>query len=173
LNARRPFDLDAYVDRIRSRPCFICAMLAGDPAFAHHVVYEDEFAIAFLNKYPTLRGYTLVCPKAHREQVTGDFELSEYLRLQALVHAVGEALRKVFEAERIYVLSLGSQQGNRHVHWHVAPLPPGAPFEAQQFAALDVGAGVLTLDEAEMADIARRIAAELADYRVGTGVSPR
>jgi hypothetical protein len=29
------------------------------------------------------------------------------------------------------------------------------------------------LDEAEMADIARRVAAELADYRVGTGVSPR
>ena len=33
-------------------------------------------------------------------------------------------------------MSLGSHQGNAHVHWHVAPLPPGVPYEEQQFAAL-------------------------------------
>ncbi len=37
---------------------------------------------------------------------------------------------------RMYSLSLGSQQGNSHVHWHVAPLPPGVPYEQQQFYAL-------------------------------------
>ena len=173
LAERRPFDLDAYVQAIQTLPCFICRLVAGDPDFAHHVVYEDDFAIAFLNKYPTLRGYTLVCPKAHREQVTGDFDLPDYLRLQTLVHRVAEAVRKVCAAERVYVLSLGSQQGNSHVHWHVAPLPPGVPFEDQQFAALDVTRGVLAIDDVEMADLARWIAAELSPYRVGTGVSPR
>ena len=161
MSERRPFDLEGYVEAIQTRPCFICGLVAGDPAFAHHVIYEDEFAIVFLNKHPTLRGYSLVCPRDHREQVTGDFDLPDYLRLQALVHAVGEALRRVFAAERVYVLSLGSQQGNRHVHWHVAPLPPGVPLEDQQFAALDVTRGVLAIEEAEMADLARRIGAGL------------
>ena len=30
--------------------------------------------------------------------------------------------------ERLYLLSLGSHQGNAHVHWHIAPLPPGVPY---------------------------------------------
>lgn len=159
---RQPFDMEDYVRRITMGPCFICRMAAGDPDYAHHVVYEDDFAVAFLNKHPTLTGYTLVCPKAHREQIGGgDLSLDEHLRLQALVYAVAEALRRVLPAERVYVLSLGSQAGNRHVHWHVAPLPPGVPLEDQQFAALDVTRGVLAQSEAEMADLARRIAGEL------------
>jgi hypothetical protein len=42
------------------------------------------------------------------------------------------AVRRTVEAERVYILSLGSQQGNRHVHWHIAPLPYGVPFKEQQ-----------------------------------------
>ncbi|WP_304712405.1 hypothetical protein [Phenylobacterium sp.] len=49
---RRPFDIDGYGKLVRERQCFVCGLVSGDPAFAHHVVYEDEFAIAFLNKYP-------------------------------------------------------------------------------------------------------------------------
>ena len=157
MTERRPFDLEAYVERATRGPCFICALVAGDPDYRHHVVYEDDWAIAFLNRNPTLAGYTLVAPKPHREQVTGDFTAGEYHRLQEVVRRVGEGLRRVTGAERIYILSLGSQQANRHVHWHVAPLPPGVPLEDQQFAALDVTRGVLSLSDAEMADLARRI----------------
>ena len=163
MTERDAFDLDAYVERATQGPCFVCRLVAGDPDYRHHIVYEDDFAIAFLNKWPTLAGYTLVCPKAHREQVTGDFTEAEYLRLQALVRRVGEAVRRVTQPERVYILSLGSQQANRHVHWHVAPLPPGVPLEAQQGAALDVTrAGVLRLSDAEMADLARRMGEALA-----------
>lgn len=144
---------------IRTGPCFICGLVSGDPAFAHHVVFEDDFAIAFLNRFPPLLGYVLVCPKAHLEQVTGDFSQPDYLRLQAVVYAVSQALRAVLEVERVDVLSLGSQQGNRHVHWHVAPLPPGVDFEAQQFAALDAErVGYLAMEEAEMQQLAHQIA---------------
>jgi hypothetical protein len=58
--------------------------------------------------------------------------------------------------ERLYVLSLGSQQGNRHVHWHLAPAPPGLQFEQQQLAALDTDV-VLDLSETEQADLASRL----------------
>jgi len=163
LAERQRFDVASYVASIQTRPCFICGLVAGDPAFAHHIVFEDDFAIAFLNKFPTLAGYVLVCPKAHLEQVTGDFSQPDYLRLQTLVYRVSEALRTVLDVERVYVLSLGSQQGNRHVHWHVAPLPPDVPPEDQQLAALDVArTGFLAMDEAELVGLASRIAAALA-----------
>lgn len=163
---RQKFDVASYVASVQSRPCFICGLVSGDPAFAHHVVYEDAFAIAFLNKFPPLPGYVLVCPKAHLEQVTGDFSREDYLRLQALVHEVAEALRATLETERVYILSLGSQQANRHVHWHVAALPPGVPLEDQQFAALDVErAGFLAMAPEEMAALAERIAGAMREAR--------
>jgi ATP adenylyltransferase len=166
VTERDGFDLDAYIERSTHGPCFICRLVAGDPDYRHHVVYEDEFAIAFLNKWPIQAGYTLVAPKAHREQVTGDFTEDEYLRLQAVVRRVGEAVRRVTRPERLYILSLGSQQANSHVHWHVAPLPSGTPLEQQQFVALDVvRAGVLRLSDAEMADLARWIGEALQAQR--------
>jgi diadenosine tetraphosphate (Ap4A) HIT family hydrolase len=122
----------------------------------HPVVYEDETAIAFLNRFPTLLGYTLVAPKGHREEVTGDFTEDEYAALQRVVWRVGEALRTVLPCERLYVLSLGSQSANRHVHW-LAPLPPGVPFEAQQLAALDWSGGVLDVSDSDQAELAARV----------------
>jgi diadenosine tetraphosphate (Ap4A) HIT family hydrolase len=132
-------------------------MLAGNPAYRHHLIYEDETAVVFLTRYPTLAGYTLVAPRAHREQATGDFTLEEYLALQELIYRVAEAIRQVVPTERIYILTLGSQQGNRHVHWHVAPLPPGVPYEEQQTAALDHCRGILPLSDEEMTALARAI----------------
>jgi diadenosine tetraphosphate (Ap4A) HIT family hydrolase len=158
---RKPFDLAAYTLRSTRGPCFVCALLAGDPDYAHHVICEDESSVAFLNRNPTLAGYTLFAPKAHRTEVTGDFTEAEYLGLQRQLWRIGEAVRRAMGAERLYLLSLGSRSANAHVHWHVAPLPPGLPLEAQQFAALDVTRGTLALDEAAMAAIAARIRAEL------------
>ena len=97
---RKAFDLDAYVERSTRGPCFICRMVAGDPDYRHHVVFEDDFAIAFLNKWPVLAGYTLVAPKPHRQQVTGDFTAEEYHRLQELVRRVAEAARRVTSPAR-------------------------------------------------------------------------
>jgi diadenosine tetraphosphate (Ap4A) HIT family hydrolase len=55
-------------------PCFICQIVARKPDYPAHIVYEDDIAIAFLDKYPSLCGWTLVAPREHREQVTADFE---------------------------------------------------------------------------------------------------
>src|SRR6266540_2798119 len=144
---RRPFNLAAYHELSRIQPCFICEIANGNPVYrtAHAMIYEDANVLVFLNRFPTLLGYTLVCPRAHREHPTADFTPDEYLMLQRMVYRVGEAVSREVPTERLYILSLGSQQGNRHVHWHVAPLPPGLPFEEQQLAALD--ADVLDLSE--------------------------
>ena len=151
-------DLDAYHRRARTGLCFVCGIAARDPDFTgHHIVYEDGDAIAFLNRWQTQRGYTLVAPKEHREQAMGDFTVDEYLALQRIVYGVAEAVRKEVGAERVYVFSLGSNGGNAHVHWHVVPLPPGTPYEEQQFAVMLETAGVLDIPRDEKADLAARI----------------
>ncbi len=154
---RQHFDLAAYVRRVQSGPCFICEIVAKNAEYAHHIVYEDDAAIVFLNAYPTLYGYTLVAPRRHCEQVTGDFTLDEYLRLQRVIFYAAEAVRQVVPTERIYLLSLGSQQGNRHVHWHIAPLPPGVPYDQQQLAALNIENGYLTLSDEEAIGLSARL----------------
>jgi histidine triad (HIT) family protein/ATP adenylyltransferase len=63
--------------------------------------------------------------------------------------------------ERTYVYSLGSQQGNAHLHWHIAGLPPGTPYAEQQFHALMAENGVLPVTPGQAADTAVRLRAAL------------
>jgi diadenosine tetraphosphate (Ap4A) HIT family hydrolase len=157
---RRRVDFEAVRRELAGR-CFICELLAGNPEYAHHVVYEDERTIAFLQRFQTLLGYVLVAPKEHREDVVRDFDRDEYLALQAVVQRVGRAICEAVPTERLYVLSLGSRQGNSHVHWHLAPLPPGVAFEQQQLAAIDTELA-FDLTEDELEELAARIRAGLS-----------
>jgi diadenosine tetraphosphate (Ap4A) HIT family hydrolase len=156
MNDRKSFDLDAYMERIQNNPCFICEMIAGRLS-GNQVIYQTNEWIAFLNKYPTLYGHVLLAPVAHREQVSRDFTVEEYLSLQQAIYWMAEAVRRTVETERLYILSLGSQQGNRHVHWHIAPLPYGVPFQQQQLEALRSDHGILEIPDEEMEKLAMRI----------------
>jgi diadenosine tetraphosphate (Ap4A) HIT family hydrolase len=163
VRPREAFDLEAYRRRTQQRACFICALANGDPEFrsTNELIYEDDDVLIFLNRYPTLLGYTLVCPRRHVERVVGDLSEDEYLALQRWIYRVGNALEQVLPTERLYVCSLGSQYGNRHVHWHVAPLPPGVAYDDQQLAALSLDRGVLSVSRDEMADLSAQIRTRL------------
>jgi diadenosine tetraphosphate (Ap4A) HIT family hydrolase len=124
-------------------------------------IYEDNAVLVFLNRYLTLLGCTLVCPRRHVERVVGDFSEAEYVDLQRWIYRVGRAIEQVVETERLYILSPGSQQGNRHVHWHLAPLPPGVPFDEQQLAALSMRRGVLSMSQQETFELAEQIRSHL------------
>ncbi len=160
---RRPFNLEAEIRRARTGPCFICEMVRGNPDYAHHVVAEDDGAIIFLSKYPTLRGYCLVSPKAHVEDLAEGMSQDAYLALQQRIHRLARALKMTFDAERIYVLSPGSASANSHVHFHVAPLPKGVPLAHQQYHALMAERGILEIPTAEMREIAAAISEAYAN----------
>jgi diadenosine tetraphosphate (Ap4A) HIT family hydrolase len=150
-------DMEAIHHGFRTRPCFLCTMVQGGVQSPENIIYEDDWALVFLDAYPRAYGYTLVAPKDHREQVTGDFSLEEYLDLQRLIYRVSEAVREEVGAERMYLYMFGSKQGNSHVHWHVVPLPPGVPYEEQQGAWASWSKGVLRIPKEEMASLAERI----------------
>ncbi len=154
-------NMEAFHYRYRTRRCFVCEIVAGVNDRLQHIVYEDDRAIAFLDSYPRAYGYTLVAPKEHREQVTGEFTVDEYLELQRLVYKVSEAVREEVGAERLYLYSFGSNQGNSHAHWHVVPLPPGVPYEEQQGVWASWEKGVLKIPDEEVASLAARIGSKV------------
>ena len=164
---RRKFDRADY-DREVAHGCFVCRLVQESPALdPHQVVWLGKEAIIFLNRFPMVYGHLLVAPLAHLEQVTGDFTLHRYLGLQRVVHAAAEAVRLALRPERVYLLSLGSQQANAHVHWHVVPCPPGMPLEQQQLALLDAEErGVLQLSQEEGEALAARLRAHLPSWMV-------
>ena len=150
-------DMEAMHRGFRTEPCFVCEMVNGNVLSPENVIREDEQTLVFLDAYPRAYGYTLVAPKEHREQVTADFTMEEYLEIQKLLYRVTEAVREEVGAERMYIYSFGSNQGNSHAHWHVVPLPPGVPYEEQQGAWASWSKGVLRIPNEEMASLAERI----------------
>jgi diadenosine tetraphosphate (Ap4A) HIT family hydrolase len=163
-HGRVRLDLDEYSQKSQTNPCFICQIVAGTHHFPHGEIYRDDRAIAFLNRFPTLYGYALVAPLQHVHGPVTDMAENEFLDLLRLVHRVGRAISAVVPTERMYVLSLGSEQGNAHIHWHLAPLPPGVPYEQQQqYNALMLEAqGYIDMSPEERQKLAQQIAAALA-----------
>ena len=154
-------DLAAYVRDVQTRPCFICRLARGDEPVGTVVVRDDRH-IVFLPNFFVQRGYVLVAPIEHREAVVGDFRVDEYLALHRLIHRVGAALSATVPTERLYVLSLGSNQGNAHVHWHLVALPPGVPYDEQQYHALMAENGVLDVTSDERRVLAEELARQLS-----------
>jgi diadenosine tetraphosphate (Ap4A) HIT family hydrolase len=162
---RVPFDLAGYERRTRDNSslgsCFICSIAAGD-LDDHLLISRDDVCVSFLAKWPTLVGYALLAPLEHRTQVVGDFTENEYVDIQRRVHRLGLAISAAVPTERLYVLALGSNTGNAHVHWHIAPLPPGVAYEQQQYAALMHEEGYLDIPHSDQAALARSIAEIMA-----------
>jgi diadenosine tetraphosphate (Ap4A) HIT family hydrolase len=151
------------VRRVRTGPCFVCGIVRGSPSQPELILHRDRIAVTFLARPGVVPGHTLVAPVRHAEAVVGDFALADYLELQRRVHEVGSAVAAVVETERLYVLSLGSQQGNAHVHWHVVPLPPGVPYADQQLGLFDLARlGVPDLAPAEQEAVAAKLRMLLA-----------
>jgi diadenosine tetraphosphate (Ap4A) HIT family hydrolase len=135
--------------------------VSGTHGYRHHAVYEDAETIVFLNRFPTLLGHCLAAPRRHAEDWVHDLDEAEFLALQAVVRRVARAVAAVVPTERMYSLSLGSLQGNAHLHWHIAPLPPGVPYDQQQYHALMTENGLLDVDDSAQAALAEAIRSRL------------
>ncbi len=77
--------------------------------------------------------------------------------VEGVVHRVAGAVAVSVPTERMYSLSLGSQQGNTHLHWHIAPLLPGVPYDQHQPHALSADHRALAVDDNSRAALAQTI----------------
>ena len=108
--------------------CVFCAIAAGEiPCFK---VYEDDFALAYLDINPFAKGHTLVIPKAHAADVSeiGDDALKE---LVVRVKRVASHLKDALGCDGFHILQNNGEaagQTVRHIHFHIVPRWNGDPI---------------------------------------------
>jgi diadenosine tetraphosphate (Ap4A) HIT family hydrolase len=113
MTERVPFDVAAYERRVRAGGCFICGFLAGEPGMEHELLYDDGLHVAFLSRYPTVRGYALVVPRRHVEDVVRDLTSDEYLAFQTVVYRIARAINEVVPTERTYLCPVAGKHAGQ------------------------------------------------------------
>jgi histidine triad (HIT) family protein len=87
-----------------------------------HVVYEDDQCLVILDKYPSIKGQTLVIPK---DEVDYAFDLPAplYQHLLTIARKIAHASDKAFATERTCLVVEGFEIP--HAHIKLYPMTPG------------------------------------------------
>jgi histidine triad (HIT) family protein len=86
-------------------------------------VYEDDYALAFLDIFPQGAGHTLVIPKIAATNLL-TFPVAELGTYMARVQTIAIAVQKAFAAEGVTVFQFNGKAGGQtvfHLHFHVIP----------------------------------------------------
>lgn len=109
-------------------------------------IAEDENFYAFLDINPVAKGHTLVIPR-HEIDYIFDLSAEEYTAFWNFAHKVATAMKAVMPCKRIGVAVMGLEVP--HAHIHLIPI--------NKESDMNFFAGKLTLDDSEMAEIAKKI----------------
>ncbi len=109
-------------------------------------IAEDENFYAFLDINPVAKGHTLVIPR-HEVDYIFDLNNEEYAAFWNFAHKVATAMKAVMPCKRIGVAVMGLEVP--HAHIHLIPI--------NKESDMNFFAGKLTLDDSEMAEIAKKI----------------
>ncbi len=120
-------------------------------------VYEDHDTLALMDVFPQTRGHTLVIHKrAHARNIL-DVEPEPLQAVILTVQRVTRAVRAALKPDGLMVSQFnGAASGQTiyHLHFHIMPRWDGVPLGRH------AGGGMA--DPAELAELARAIAAEIA-----------
>lgn len=109
-------------------------------------IAEDENFYAFLDINPVAKGHTLVIPR-HEIDYIFDLSAEEYTAFWNFAHKVATAMKAVMPCKRIGVAVMGLEVP--HAHIHLIPI--------NKESDMNFFAGKLTLEDSEMAEIAKKI----------------
>ncbi len=115
--------------------CVFCAIAEGEiPAFK---IFEDEFALAYLDINPFSRGHVLVIPRRHAETIE-DLSDEELGRLASLVKKIASHVKATLPCEGFNILQNNGEaagQTVKHVHFHIVPRQSPGPIEFENHPA--------------------------------------
>ncbi len=99
--------------------CVFCKIIKGNVPCKK--VYEDRYAVAFLDADPANVGHTLVIPKKHFETIE-HMKRSDFDGLSEAILKVGRGIMKISEGLNI-LQNNGKVAGQvvPHVHFHLIP----------------------------------------------------
>jgi Diadenosine tetraphosphate (Ap4A) hydrolase and other HIT family hydrolases len=102
--------------------CVFCKIVRGEePAY---IVYEDEYVVAILDKYPVNKGHTLVMPKRHYRDIT-EIPDEELCRVIKITKAVTIAVMRALKVPGVRVVQNNGAEAGQvifHIHFHVIPV---------------------------------------------------
>ncbi len=105
--------------------CLFCSIVRKE--ISAEIVYEDDYAVAFLDIHPHAPGHTMVIPRIHAENI---IELPSD-GIGPLFRAVQSTVRKIQEALAPSGFTIGINHGKvsgqavEHLHIHIMPRFPG------------------------------------------------
>lgn len=126
-----------------------------------HKIFEDDVTLAFLDISPQSTGHTLTISKWSRARNLLEAEPHAMAEIMNTVQRVARAARRALNPDGIHVAQFnGGDTGQSvfHLHVHMVPRWKGKPLGILQY--YEPGA---LADQAELATLAARIAAQVVD----------
>ncbi len=99
---------------VKDTSCVFCKIVAG--AAPAHIVYEDAFTIAFLDKYPRTRGHLQLVPKQHYRWI---YELPDMGAFFTTSQRIIRGIIPVLRADHVTLSSFGHEV--THAHLWIVP----------------------------------------------------
>lgn len=138
-----------------AKSCVFCSVVSGQsPA---HIVLDDAFCVAFLDRTPLFHGHVLVVPRTHCSNLE-DLPLDAVGPLFSRVQAIARVLPEALGVEGTFVaINNRVSQSVPHLHIHVVPRKKGDGLKGFFWPRKKYSS------EEEMGAIALRIAGRLSD----------
>ncbi len=105
----------------RMDDCIFCKIVAGEIPCTK--VFEDDFALAFMDIMPLGKGHLLVIPKDHYGSIL-EIEPDLYGRLASLICKLAKPLKAAVNPDGMNVMQLNGKAANQvvpHLHVHLVP----------------------------------------------------
>lgn len=98
--------------------CIFCKIVKGEiPCYK---IYEDDFALVFLDAFPSMLGQTLVIPKNHLGGYIFGLKNSDYSRLLLISKRIARAIDRALKPIKTGLVIEGIEVN--HVHVKLFPL---------------------------------------------------
>jgi histidine triad (HIT) family protein len=110
--------------------CIFCKITAGEERA--WLVYENEHAVAVLDRSPAVAGHTLVLPRRHAADIW-DIGRADAGRLMEAVHDVAALLEERLRPDGMTLFQANRAAGWQtvfHLHVHLVPRHQGDPLTA-------------------------------------------
>jgi len=101
--------------------CIFCKISAGE--IPSHKIYEDDYALAFLDIFPHAKGHTVVIPKKHLENIDAT-SAEEWNFLLTAVYKAAKRVEEVLKPDGMNIAMNDKPVAGQvvlHMHWHILP----------------------------------------------------
>jgi len=101
---------------MEEKPCVFCGII--NKSIPSKIIFEDDFSIAFLDRFPRSKGMSIIAPKQHYKEFVENFELSQKVFSSALM--VAEMIKQALEPKSVSMSIITSEEVP---HFHIRLYP--------------------------------------------------